>query len=136
MMGVLPLQFEKGQSAKKLGLTGREKINVEIDENVKPHDLVKVTATSEDGTVTEFNAIARFDSEVEIDYYRHGGILQIVLRQKLNAYFNIKQLFLYNICFFLAEFLIVNVLNIFSKKWQSLLLKGVDCYGIKEETVF
>src|SRR5690625_3956139 len=85
MMGVLPLQFEKGQSAKKLGLTGREKINVEIDENVKPHDLVKVTATSEDGTVTEFNAIARFDSEVEIDYYRHGGILQMVLRQKLNA---------------------------------------------------
>src|SRR5690625_4455238 len=85
MMGVLPLQFEKGQSAKKLGLTGKETINVEIDENVKPHDLVKVTATSEDGTVTVFNAIARFDSEVEIDYYRHGGILQMVLRQKLNA---------------------------------------------------
>ncbi|MBU5466677.1 aconitate hydratase AcnA [Virgibacillus sp. MSJ-26] len=85
MMGVLPLQFEKGQSAKKLGLTGKETINVEIDENVKPHDLVKVTATAEDGKVTEFNAVARFDSEVEIDYYRHGGILQMVLRQKLNA---------------------------------------------------
>lgn len=83
MMGVLPLQFEKGESAKKLGLTGEETIDVEIDEQVKPHDLVNVTATSTDGKVTKFKALARFDSEVEIDYYRHGGILQLVLRQKL-----------------------------------------------------
>ncbi|MDY0405786.1 aconitate hydratase AcnA [Virgibacillus sp. 179-BFC.A HS] len=85
MMGVLPLQFEKGQNAEKLGLTGKETFRVEVDEQVKPHDLVKVTAVDESGKTTEFNAIARFDSEVEIDYYRHGGILQMVLRNKLHA---------------------------------------------------
>ncbi|WP_106497531.1 aconitate hydratase AcnA [Lentibacillus sp. Marseille-P4043] len=85
MMGVLPLQFEKGQNADKLGLSGKESFNIEIDENVKPHDLVKVTAIDENGKTTEFNAIARFDSEVEIDYYRHGGILQMVLRNKLET---------------------------------------------------
>ncbi len=85
MMGVLPLQFEKGKSADKLGLTGKETFHVEVDENVKPHDLVKITAEDAEGKKTEFNAIARFDSEVEIDYYRHGGILQMVLRNKLEA---------------------------------------------------
>ncbi|WP_053219564.1 aconitate hydratase AcnA [Virgibacillus senegalensis] len=85
MMGVLPLQFAKGDSAESLGLTGKETFDVEIDESVKPHDLVKVTATDEQGNKTEFEAIARFDSEVEIDYYRHGGILQMVLRNKLKS---------------------------------------------------
>ncbi|SDJ70322.1 aconitate hydratase AcnA [Sediminibacillus albus] len=85
MMGVLPLQFEKGDSADSLGLTGRETFDVVVDESVKPHDLVKVTATDEQGNKTEFKAIARFDSEVEIDYYRHGGILQMVLRNKLET---------------------------------------------------
>ncbi len=84
MMGVLPLQFEQGDSADKLGLTGEETYNVEVDEHVKPHDLVKVTAVDKDGNETEFNAIARFDSDVEVDYYRHGGILQMVLRNKLS----------------------------------------------------
>src|SRR5690625_3249877 len=85
MMGVLPLQFEKGESAEKLGLTGKETFNIEIDENVKPHDLINVTAVDEDGKTTTFKVVARFDSEVEIDYYRHGGILQMVLREKLEA---------------------------------------------------
>ncbi|GGJ84884.1 aconitate hydratase [Lentibacillus kapialis] len=85
MMGVLPLQFERGDSADKLGLTGKESFDVEIDENVKPHDRVKVTAVDEDGKSTEFNVIARFDSDVEVDYYRHGGILQMVLRNKLDS---------------------------------------------------
>lgn len=85
MMGVLPLQFQKGQSADELGLTGRETFNVEVTEEVKPLDLVKVTATDEEGNTTQFEAVARFDSEVEIDYYRHGGILQMVLRDKLEA---------------------------------------------------
>ncbi|WP_085992106.1 aconitate hydratase AcnA [Oceanobacillus senegalensis] len=84
MMGVLPLQFEKGQNADKLGLTGKETFSVDIDENVKPHDLVKVTAVDEEtGKETTFQAIARFDSDVEVDYYRHGGILQMVLRDKV-----------------------------------------------------
>ncbi|UFU01139.1 aconitate hydratase AcnA [Radiobacillus kanasensis] len=83
MMGVLPLQFQKGEGAESLGLTGKETFDVEVDESVKPHDLVKVTATDEEGNVKEFKAVARFDSDVEIDYYRHGGILQMVLRNKL-----------------------------------------------------
>lgn len=85
MMGVLPLQFQEGITADSLGLTGRETINVSIDESVKPNELVKVTATKEDGSTITFEAIARFDGEVEIDYYRHGGILPMVLRNKLEA---------------------------------------------------
>ena len=82
-MGVLPLQFKEGESAETLGLTGKETIEVQLDENVKPRDFLKVRATKEDGSKVEFEALARFDSEIEIDYYRHGGILQMVLREKL-----------------------------------------------------
>ncbi|MBC1233095.1 aconitate hydratase AcnA [Listeria booriae] len=83
MMGVLPLQFKEGEGADSLGLTGREAISVAIDESVSPQDLVTVTAVAEDGTHKTFEAIVRFDSDVEIDYYRHGGILPMVLRGKL-----------------------------------------------------
>ncbi|MEI3604788.1 aconitate hydratase AcnA [Pseudogracilibacillus sp. SE30717A] len=83
MMGVLPLVFEKGQSAEKLGLTGKEALNIKIDESVKPNDTVEVVATDEEGKETKFNVVVRFDSEVEMDYYRHGGILQMVLRQRM-----------------------------------------------------
>ncbi|QGH34648.1 aconitate hydratase AcnA [Gracilibacillus salitolerans] len=83
MMGVLPLQFKEGEGADSLGLTGKETFEVQVDESVMPRDTVKVTATDEDGKVTEFEVIARFESEVEVDYYRHGGILQMVLRNKL-----------------------------------------------------
>ncbi|GEK31709.1 aconitate hydratase [Kurthia zopfii] len=83
MMGVLPLQFAAGESAETLGLTGEETFSVNIAEGVKPHDMLTVTATAADGSVKEFKALARFDSEVEVDYYRNGGILQMVLRNKL-----------------------------------------------------
>ncbi|WP_079480091.1 aconitate hydratase AcnA [Halobacillus salinus] len=83
MMGVLPLQFKDGDSIESLGLTGRETFDVQVGEDVKPRDLVKVTATAEDGNTKEFDVVARFDSDVEVDYYRHGGILQMVLRNKL-----------------------------------------------------
>ncbi|MEK4385859.1 aconitate hydratase AcnA [Solibacillus sp. FSL W7-1464] len=82
MMGVLPLQFMAGESAESLGLKGDETIDVNLTDNVKPRDILTVTATSPEGNVTEFKALARFDSEVEVDYYRHGGILQMVLRAK------------------------------------------------------
>lgn len=85
LMGVLPLQFKKGENAEVLGLTGKETINVQVDESVKPRDFLKVTATDEDGNVKEFEVLVRFDSEVEIDYYRHGGILPMVLRDKLQS---------------------------------------------------
>ncbi|MEC2077322.1 aconitate hydratase AcnA [Metabacillus fastidiosus] len=85
LMGVLPLQFKDGENAETLGLTGKETVSVEIDETVKPRDFVKVTAVDENGTKKEFEVLVRFDSEVEIDYYRHGGILQMVLRDKLKG---------------------------------------------------
>lgn len=85
LMGVLPLQFKQGENAEVLGLTGKETIEVHIDENVKPRDFVKVTATDEEGNKKEFEVLVRFDSDVEIDYYRHGGILQMVLRDKMKA---------------------------------------------------
>ncbi|WP_223700040.1 aconitate hydratase AcnA [Sutcliffiella deserti] len=85
LMGVLPLQFKAGESAEVLGLTGKETFEVQVDETVKPRDFVKVTATDEEGNKTTFEALVRFDSEVEIDYYRHGGILRMVLRDKLKV---------------------------------------------------
>ncbi len=85
LMGVLPLQFKEGENAETLGLTGKEHISVAVDESVKPRDLLTVTATAEDGKVTQFQVLVRFDSEVEIDYYRHGGILPMVLREKLKT---------------------------------------------------
>lgn len=85
MMGVLPLQFMNGDNAESLGLTGEEEISVNIAEGVKPRDILTVTATAKDGSVKEFKVLARFDSDVEVDYYRHGGILQMVLRDKLKA---------------------------------------------------
>ncbi|MBL5769136.1 aconitate hydratase AcnA, partial [Bacillus sporothermodurans] len=85
LMGVLPLQFKNGENADTLGLTGKETIDVQIDETVKPRDILTVTATDEAGNKKQFEVLVRFDSDVEIDYYRHGGILQMVLRDKLQA---------------------------------------------------
>ncbi len=82
LMGVLPLQFKEGDSAESLGLTGKESFDVQITNDVKPRDMVKVVATTEEGKQVEFDVLVRFDSEVEIEYYRHGGILQMVLRGK------------------------------------------------------
>ncbi|KMY53855.1 aconitate hydratase [Bacillus sp. FJAT-27231] len=83
MMGVLPLQFKLGENATTLGLTGKEVFEVDLNDNVKPRDVVTVTAIDEDGSKTQFEALVRFDSDVEVDYYRNGGILQMVLRGKL-----------------------------------------------------
>lgn len=84
-MGVLPLQFKQGESAEVLGLTGKETIEVLIDESVKPRDHVNVRAIDEEGNAKEFEVLVRFDSDVEVDYYRHGGILQMVLREKIKG---------------------------------------------------
>jgi aconitate hydratase len=80
-MGVLPLQYEKGSTRQSLGLTGRETFSVSgIAQGLTPGGRVTVTAKAEDGKVTSFPAIVRLNSLVELDYYRHGGILQRVLR--------------------------------------------------------
>jgi aconitate hydratase len=81
-MGVLPLQFKEGESAAALGLTGEEVFTIEgVAEDLKPSTFYRVTATATDGKVTTFEALSRIDTEGEAEYYRHGGILQYVLRQ-------------------------------------------------------
>ena len=83
-MGVLPLQYIDEDTAEKLGLTGTEKFSITgIAEDINPLKKVQVIAKKEDGTEIKFNAIARMDSAIEIEYYRHGGILQYVLRHFL-----------------------------------------------------
>ena len=80
-MGVLPLQFESGQTAESLGLTGRETFDIEgLAGKLAPRMKVTVKAKREDGSVLLFTALARLDTPVEVDYYRNGGILQTVLR--------------------------------------------------------
>jgi aconitate hydratase len=83
-MGVLPLEFRPGETAKLLELTGRESYDIEgIAEGLEPGKILSVRARSDDGKETCFSAIARVDTPVEVTYFRHGGILQYVLRQML-----------------------------------------------------
>ncbi len=78
-MGILPLQFLPDQSAASLGLTGKERYDIAgLAELPKQ---VTVKATADDGTVTEFRTTLRIDTPQEQQYYRHGGILEYVLRQ-------------------------------------------------------
>jgi aconitate hydratase A / 2-methylisocitrate dehydratase len=83
-MGVVPLEFLPGDTAASLGLTGKEKFDVEgLAQAFTPRKKLQVRATADDGREMKFNAVARIDTPVEIAYYQHGGILQYVLRQML-----------------------------------------------------
>ncbi|AYA26317.1 aconitate hydratase [Rhodococcus rhodochrous J3] len=87
-MGVIPLQFPAGESAKSLGLTGTEVFDIEgiekLNEGVTPK-TVKVTATKDNGEKVTFDAVVRIDTPGEADYYRNGGILQYVLRNMIRG---------------------------------------------------
>ncbi|MGA2964179.1 MAG: aconitate hydratase AcnA [Candidatus Korobacteraceae bacterium] len=87
-MGILPLQFPAGKNAETLGLTGEEVFEItgvkHLIDNFKPGQHLKVKATGKKGTV-EFEALVRIDTPQEAQYYRHGGILQYVIRQLLQA---------------------------------------------------
>jgi len=84
MMGVLPLQFEEGQNAGALDITGEETFDIEgIENDLKPLKLVTVRTTT-NGQKREFKAVLRIDTPKEIEYYRHGGIMPYVLRQILS----------------------------------------------------
>lgn len=83
-LGVLPLQYKEGETAEGLGLTGKEIFTVTgIANDIKPLKEVQIVAKNEDGKEIKFQVIARLDSQIEIEYYRNGGILQYVLRQFL-----------------------------------------------------
>jgi aconitate hydratase len=83
-MGVIPLQFYKGDSAEGLGLTGHERFSITGLEALNRGELPKeltVSSTADDDSVTEFRVVVRIDTPMEAEYYRHGGILHYVLRQ-------------------------------------------------------
>jgi len=80
-MGILPLQFVNGESVKSLNLTGKETFAIDIDDSAEPQEVVNVSATAANGTVTHFKAVSRIDTPIEIQYYRDGGILRTVLKK-------------------------------------------------------
>jgi aconitate hydratase len=85
-MGVLPLQFLDGQSRESIGLSGEEVFDVDgVAAGLAPGKRLSVTATSSDGSKKRFEAVARIDTVVELEYYRHGGILPYVLRQLVRS---------------------------------------------------
>jgi aconitate hydratase len=80
----LPLVYKPGQNLKSHDLTGFEKFDfLGIGSGLKLRQELTVKATRDDGIVTEFNVICRIDTPAELEYYRHGGILEYVLRQLL-----------------------------------------------------
>jgi aconitate hydratase len=83
-MGVMPLQFKPGENAASLGLTGKETFEIiGISEGISPGQNVQVQAVKEDGTRLAFESTLRIDNQVEVDYYKQGGVLHTVLRRLL-----------------------------------------------------
>jgi aconitate hydratase len=85
-MGILPLQFKEGENADSLGLTGEEVydfpgLTALLRDGLTGSPSLAVKTTASDGEVKEFTAKVRIDTPQEIEYYKHGGILQYVLRQ-------------------------------------------------------
>jgi aconitate hydratase len=81
-MGVLPLQFQPGENAESLGLTGLEIFDIlGIDNDLQPAQTLTVLATKPDKSTIEFEVINRIDSRVEVIYYKNGGVLHTVLRE-------------------------------------------------------
>ncbi|MFG6486003.1 aconitate hydratase AcnA [Roseateles sp. BYS78W] len=84
-MGVLPLQFKPGDSWESLGLTGAETIDIKLADDIRPQGDAWMTITRADGTTQAVTLTLRIDTAIEVDYYKHGGILPFVLRQLLAA---------------------------------------------------
>jgi aconitate hydratase len=84
-MGVLPLQFRAADSWASLQLKGDEQIDIQIDGDLKPQGDARLVVTRADGSKTEVPLKLRIDTPIEIDYYKHGGILPFVLRHLLAA---------------------------------------------------
>jgi aconitate hydratase len=82
-MGVLPLEFQPGETRESLGLTGHEVFSIDGVATLTPRKQVTVRAKLGDGTEKSFTATVRVDTPEEVAYYKHGGILQYVLRQML-----------------------------------------------------
>jgi aconitate hydratase len=83
-MGILPLVFKNGDSAESLGLDGTEVFEIPgVANSVEPASTIEVKAVSNLGKITKFEVLVRIDTEIENQYYRHGGLLPYVLRQMM-----------------------------------------------------
>ena len=84
-MGVLPLQFKPGDSWESLGIRGDETVDVRLGAEIRPQSDAALVISKADGTKREVSVTLRIDTAIEVDYYKHGGILPFVLRQLLAA---------------------------------------------------
>ena len=83
-MGVLPLQFIDGASYSSLNITGEETFSIlGVDSEMQPRQQLTLEITRKDGSVDNVAVLSRIDTPIEVDYYRHGGILPYVLRDIL-----------------------------------------------------
>jgi aconitate hydratase len=80
-MGVLPLQFKGSDSVESLGIVGDESFDVVVPAEIKPQQDVTLVIHRKDGTTKEVAVLCRIDTPIEVDYFRHGGILPFVLRE-------------------------------------------------------
>ena len=81
-MGILPLQFSEGTNAQTLGLDGTESYDIiGLGEDLQPRQDIGLRITRKDRSVQELQVKVRIDTPIEVDYYRHGGILPFILRQ-------------------------------------------------------
>jgi aconitate hydratase len=76
-MGIVPLQYEEGQTATSLGLSGKEKFDIDIPESLTPG--MKISVSTDTGK--QFSVVSRFDTDLELTYYKHGGILNYMVRK-------------------------------------------------------
>ncbi len=84
-MGVLPLQFKSGDSAQALGLRGDETFDVAVPAGIRPQQELTLAITRKDGSKKSVPVLCRIDTPIEVDYYKHGGILPFVLRELIAA---------------------------------------------------
>jgi aconitate hydratase len=85
-MGILPLQYRAGESARSLGLTGRETFTISgIADGLRPRSELAVVARSDDGRETRSRVVVRLDGEIDVTYHRNGGVLHTVVRRMAGA---------------------------------------------------
>lgn len=82
-MGVLPLQFKDGETYEILGIKGDEQFDISGVEDITPGKNIKITAISSDGSTKNFDVLARLDTQVEVEYFKSGGILPFVMKKFL-----------------------------------------------------
>jgi aconitate hydratase len=84
-MGVLPLTFKNGDSWEKLGLDGSETFTISGIANIEPLKTVHIRAVKPDNSEIEFEVTARLNTDIDVEYFKHGGILPYVLRKILST---------------------------------------------------